>query len=99
MTDEGSGFAYPPEEYICWDPLSVLEPGYKNLDTCSWRGMITNGPNADFLNTFIEDINQADSRANPLTDLKWSDELALSASWFLQDMDGCHVIPDQIVDD
>jgi len=61
--------------------------------------MLAYGPNSEFFADFAADISKADNRQNPLVDYKWSDALALSASWLLQDMEGCHLIPDQIVDD
>ena len=53
---------------------------------------------ADVFDDFIDDIDEAISYSN-LVPYEWSDELAHSASMLLEDMDGCNLIPDQIVDD
>lgn len=41
------------------------------------------GPVDHFFETFYEDIDKARNRAHPLTELKWSNALALSAARFV----------------
>lgn len=59
--------------------------------------MLRQGGGITAKQNFIKDIEFAESI--DLHELKWSDALYLSASRFLQDLDGCHLNPDQLIND
>lgn len=57
--------------------------------------MLRQGGGALGKENFFKDIADAQDWSNgKLSELQWSDALYLSAAWFLQDLDGCHVNPD-----
>lgn len=98
-------FPLDTEHYICYDDKDSLEDrDVENLRfplrACSKRGMLRQGGGAAGRDNFLKDIDDAMAWSNDhLRPLEWSDALTLSASWFLEDLDGCHLNPDQLIND
>jgi len=98
-------FPIDTEHYICYDDKASLEK--RNVGTlkyplraCSKRGMLRQGGGITGKENFLKDIADAqDWSDGKLKELQWSDALGLSAARFLQDLDGCHVNPDQLIND
>ena len=87
-----------PSSYTCLENLQWLKDNSGwSWDECSKRGLLREDPGTVF-GEFIDDIDEAILYSN-LVPYEWSDELAHSASMLLEDMDGCNLNPDQIVDD
>jgi hypothetical protein len=104
---EDTEFPFPTNQYICYDDMETLNDRFDATTTlkyplraCSKRGMLRQGGSAQGRDNFLKDIEDAKEWADgDLPVLEWSDALYASAYRFLEDLDGCHVNPDQIIND
>lgn len=76
--------------YTCYDPIEEIIKAKKINDddedvywTCKWRGIKRN--------------EALPSMEYP--DLEWSDELAVSASWYIEENSGCNTYLNNLIDD
>jgi len=69
---------------MCWDDWSKLLPQRGNLKDCDKLGVYKHGSST--LNNFKSWVQ---AQSQPLKAFKWSDTLALSASQYMTQLDGC----------
>ena len=51
------------------------------------------------MDAFLQDIDDYKTWGDRLQPYEWSHELAMSASHYLEELDGCHLVPGQLKDE
>lgn len=84
----------PADTFTCWDSLDDLEErADRQYYKCNTIGM-TREKNA--FGNLLDEVDYRISHDQQLPPLRWSDPLALSASMFLKQIEGCSVYANQL---
>ena len=82
----------PTETYACWDDLDKVREEHDVWGNhCDNVGLWQHGPS-----TLTDFKSYVEARSSPRKPLQWSDVLALSASVYMNDLDGCSMYEEQI---
>jgi len=87
----------PAGTYVCLDDFKdLVERKSSSYLSCGAIGLtkMVNGKNA--LESFKDHLTSLKPKRTSITALKWSDELAYSASMFVKEMEGCSVYANQL---